>query len=182
MEIFLGFVLGIIGTILFELYRVNVKSKIDISKNIAYIFDNDKYIFKIKLCNLTNRLVTDLEYYSSVCTLKEIPNGSTTVGMYWPKSRKDKHLFLGKNNKKGKVWDLSPIYYISFEVTPEMFKEIKKGMKFLFTISFVDALSGTKDVKRIAYDFSDLISGTFQGVDSMDIQALEQNNPVSREN
>lgn len=170
MDLFYGFLLGILATLVYDRAKLFVKPNIFVSSQLAYSQDvsSNGHILRLKLFNRSNRLITDINCYASISFLEDVPNGFRSKGKHWPALRQPP-LFLGPAKNLGQPYGLSPVSVLSFSLTDEMYNDINGGMKFLFTISMVDAITGTKDARRMAYDKKDIACGKFEGSGGMQI-------------
>ncbi len=162
MEILIGFILGIVGTILFWRFQINIKPKIAISNIIAkgYSSSNpEKVVYRIKVYNLTNRQIVNISIACSLSYIVNVGNGQRSVGKTLninPQSIQ----FLGPKKNWGDPFGLSPVKV--FHLTGLESAEFSSSKKILFTISATDAESGTTNIIRKIYEPHDVKDGNFE--------------------
>ncbi len=164
LEIFIGFILGLIGTWIFWKYQINIKPKLKISDVIALtksLKKDNKKNYRIKMVNLSNRNIINIKVRLTVVQLKDILDGKTSIGI---KHIKDTEIsVIGARKNVGNPWGLSPIRWISFDYDPEICTLLKQPeTRIMLTVSATDAISGTTAILRKTFKDNDVKKGEFK--------------------
>ncbi|TKB25339.1 hypothetical protein FCL47_14910 [Desulfopila sp. IMCC35006] len=164
MEIFAGFILGIIGTFLFWRFQINIKPKIAISDHILRGQSNtdpNKYLYRIKVYNLSNRQIINISIGCSLSYKINIGNGKRSVGKSLTVKPKTVQ-FLGPKKNWGDPFGLSPVKIFQLTDIDYIEENFTNEKRILFTILATDAESGAATVLRKVYMLNDIKIGNFE--------------------
>jgi len=152
---------GLIASWMFWKFLHLVQPKIQISPQIAKSYSKEKdgeMIYKIKIINYSNRQIINLKAELTLAQASSRSDGVRRVTSPL-KLKTSELLALGPRNQHGKIWEVSPVWYLVFYSEQDLI--LNENSRVRVIVSATDALTSTTVVFSQSYGENSIIEGDF---------------------
>lgn len=162
-SIITGILAGIVSSIIIYILVFKIKPKISISNQIAKSFENDKYIYRIKIVNKSKFDVFNVDCHLYYCYTQE--DGIVQITEISPIKTRITH--ISRYNKKDEKNEHA--VRLSFDITEEYETQLKSDENafFQFTVAATHGFTNTSTHIEKKYLSSDIKNGRFETGNSM---------------
>jgi hypothetical protein len=173
MEVFLGFIGGLITSWIFWKYlhflKPNVRVSQVISKSPSYDEERrGQTIYRIKVVNLGTRQVINLSAQATLTKIVNVADGQRRM-IRKIELKSDSQAALGPRIAIKDMWRIPPMWVVVVEPNSPLEDLVNDHWKLQLTLSAQDALSGTTVVQRVTYDKQQIVQGDFRSGLSLDV-------------